>query len=78
MSQPIPLWKTQDDGVGVENSLVYATALQAAKVPVELHIFPHGGHGYGLRPTETPATHWPKLAGEWLRAQGWLAPTAGK
>jgi len=75
---PAFIVQTQDDGVGVENSLVYATALQAAKVPVELHIFPRGGHGYGLRPSENPVSTWPKLAGEWLRTQGWFAPAGAK
>ena len=49
---PTFLAQTQDDGVGVENSLLYALALQSAEVPVELHIYPTGGHGYGLRPSD--------------------------
>jgi len=35
-------------------------------VPVESHLFATGGHGYGLRPTDSPVTGWPKLAGTWL------------
>ena len=64
---------TQDDGIKVENAYTYALALKNAKVPAELHVYPAGGHGYGLRPSEHPvSTAWPKLAGEWMRAQGWL------
>lgn len=64
---------TQDDPVHVENALVYTLALQKAKVPVELHLYPVGGHGYGMRPSKNPVSHWPDRVAEWLTAQGWLA-----
>jgi acetyl esterase/lipase len=51
----------------VENSLVYFLALKNAKVPAEMHLFTLGGHGFGLRPTELPISHWPVLAEEWLQ-----------
>ncbi len=70
---PMFIVQTQDDGVGVENSLYFAMALRAAKVPPELHIYPKGGHGYGLRRTEQAVTLWPQRAEEWMREQGWLA-----
>ena len=50
----------------VENALGYFQALKDAKVPAELHLFTLGGHGFGLRPTELPISHWPVLAEEWL------------
>ena len=28
--------------------------------------FSEGGHGFGLRSTELPASHWPTLAETWL------------
>lgn len=37
-----------DDGVPVENSLLYAAALRKHKVPFELHVFQNGPHGLGL------------------------------
>lgn len=58
--------QAEDDPVHVENALVYFSALKNANVPAELHIFAKGGHGYGLRPTELPVTHWPELAEKWL------------
>ena len=58
--------QAEDDGVHVENALVYFQALKNAKVPAELHLFAQGGHGYGLRPTDLPVTHWPDLAQKWL------------
>jgi acetyl esterase/lipase len=64
---------TEDDPVHVENAYAYAIALKNAKVKTELHVFPTGGHGYGLRPSANPvSTAWPRLAGEWMKAQGWL------
>ncbi len=50
----------------VENALGYFQALKDAKIPAELHLFTLGGHGFGLRPTDLPISHWPVLAEEWL------------
>lgn len=63
---------TQDDPVKVENALYYSIRLKEAGVPFELHLYPKGGHGYGLRRTELPVTTWPDRAADWMRAQGWL------
>jgi acetyl esterase/lipase len=59
--------QSEDDPVHVENSTVYFLALKNAKVPAELHIYADGGHGWGLRLTSQPVTHWPKLVETWLR-----------
>ena len=45
-------------------------ALKNAGVPAQLHVYTKGGHGYGLRPTELPVTHWPQLAALWMRSIG--------
>lgn len=43
---PAFLWHTAEDGaVPVVNSISYAKALIENNVPVELHIYPYGGHG---------------------------------
>lgn len=60
----------QDDHVNSLNCTVLYTELTKNKVPAELHLFAQGGHGYGLRPTSTPVTHWPKSAKHWLEAIG--------
>ena len=63
---PTFLLQAEDDPVHEENVLLYFQALKESKVPAELHIFSQGGHGYGLRPTNLPITHWPALAETWL------------
>ena len=70
---------TQDDPVRVENAVFYGLALKNAGVPAEVHLYPSGGHGYGLRRTENPVTAWPDRVAEWMRHSGWLkAGGAGK
>jgi acetyl esterase/lipase len=47
---PTFLLHAEDDpAVSVRNSLLMRESLLAAKVPVETHLFPDGGHGFGLR-----------------------------
>ena len=38
-----------DDVVPMQNSMDYFDALIAAKVPVTLHVYPSGGHGWAYR-----------------------------
>jgi acetyl esterase/lipase len=61
-----------DDRVSVQNALMLGSALKDKGVPASLHLYPTGGHGYGLRPTEDPVTTWPARAEEWMRHAGWL------
>lgn len=44
-----------------------AAALRDAQVPLELHLLPTGGHGYGMRPGNPAGESWPALAEQWLR-----------
>ena len=64
--------QTQDDANHVDSAFGYALALKQAGVPVELHVYPSGGHGYGLRPSGQVVCTWPQRVAEWLQAQGWL------
>lgn len=64
---PTFLAMAEDDPVRVETALYYALALRKATVPFELHVYPTGGHGYGLRPTRELVTTWPQRAAEWMR-----------
>jgi acetyl esterase/lipase len=67
---PTFLVQAEDDPVRVENSITYYMALKNAKVPVEMHLYATGGHGYGLRPTKAPVTGWPALAERWMHTIG--------
>ncbi|MGH2644448.1 MAG: alpha/beta hydrolase [Chitinophagaceae bacterium] len=62
---PMFIFQTADDPYG-NSSLIMAGALRNAKVPFELHIYPKGHHGYGLRPGNPAAEEWPPLAAKWL------------
>lgn len=66
---------TEDDSVRVETGLFYYLALKNAKVPAEMHLYPKGGHGYGLRRTALDVTSWPDRVGDWLKASGLLRAT---
>ncbi len=65
---PVFLLTTSDDMVDCRNSLQFAAACKANKVPVSLHLFESGGHGYGLKGKGDLAT-WPLLLEQWLAAR---------
>lgn len=68
---PTFLVQAEDDHVdGVKQSLAYYAALMNAGVPTEMHLYAHGGHAFGLRPTAEPITHWPALFEIWLKTIG--------
>lgn len=64
---PSFIFQTADDRLA-NSALVYATALRDANVPVELHLLPKGGHGYGMRSGNVAAETWPNLAEKWLNS----------
>jgi len=57
-----------DRGVPPENSIVYFQALQKNKVPVEMHIYPQGGHGFSLGIGKGHLAEWPERAYVWLES----------
>lgn len=69
---PTFIVQTEDDVVKVETGLFYYLALKKAGVSVEMHLYPEGGHGYGLRKTEKTVTTWPVRAEEWMESRGLL------
>jgi len=74
---PTFIVQTEDDPVHVENSTVYFLELKQAKVPVEMHLYTQGGHGYGLRSTELPVTAWPEILEKWMKTIRVLEPWSG-
>jgi len=71
---PTFLVQAEDDNVdGVNQSVAYDIALKKAGVPVELHLYAHGGHAFGLRRTKLPITGWPELVETWLGTIGMIS-----
>jgi acetyl esterase/lipase len=70
---PTFLLQAEDDHVdNVNDSLAYYIALKNAGVPVEMHLYAHGGHAFGLRRTKLPITAWPQLVETWLGTIGMI------
>lgn len=65
---PVFLLSTADDGVDCRNSLNFAAACKANGVPVSLHLFEKGGHGYGMNVKDKgDLAAWPSLLDSWLK-----------
>lgn len=60
-----------DQTVKVANSIHFYEALQQNNVPSEMHIYPHGGHGFGLH-NKTTSDSWFDRLKTWLNDNGWL------
>ena len=56
---------SDDKVVPVENSIQYYMNLKKFNVPVEMHLYENGGHGFGLG-TKGTHTEWPKACEKWL------------
>ena len=70
---PAFLVHSLDDGaVPVQNSMNYALAMKKFKIPCELHIYEHGGHGYGMGRTKDTESTWPEACKKWLVARGFI------
>ncbi|WP_165223589.1 alpha/beta hydrolase [Aquisphaera insulae] len=72
---PIFLVHATDDaepGAQPEQSLFFYRALRRAGVPVELHVYGQGGHGFGVRKTGLPVATWTDRCLDWLAQRGIL------
>lgn len=59
---------TDDKGVPVENSLYFYQALKDNNVPAEMHIYPYGGHGFGLAVGRGYLQSWTDRCIDWLKS----------
>ena len=66
---PCILLQTADDSVHVGNSILYFMACRAQGVAAEMHLFPEGGHGYGLAQRGLAVDTWPQRLQEWILRQ---------
>lgn len=58
---------TDDKSVSVENSIQYYLALKKHQIPVEMHIYEKGGHGFGLG-VENTSKFWSVACEKWLKS----------
>lgn len=63
---PTFLVHAKDDPVKVENSIVFAEALEKHNVPVEMYLYEKGGHGYGMY-NKSSEVKWMDLVEEWMK-----------
>jgi acetyl esterase/lipase len=69
---PTFLVHAEDDKVvPVQNSLVFYQALHRHNVPAEMHLYPQGGHGFGMN-NKTTKDQWIERLQNWMDANGWL------
>ncbi len=68
---PLFVLQANDDRL-VEHAIRLYTAWKTANVPVELHIYSRGGHGFAGRIQNLPVDDWAERLGEWLASQGLL------
>lgn len=67
---PCFLAHASEDFVPTENSLLLHAAWRARKLPVEMHIFGEGGHGFALTVKDKPVSAWPDLFLRFAAAMG--------
>jgi len=61
---------TDDPISNVANTYLMDEALRKANVPDEMHIFPSGGHGWGMGKRDSPVSQWPSLFKTWAQRNG--------
>ena len=68
---PVFLVHADDDkAVPPMNSIAFYEALKKNKVKASLFIYDHGGHGFGMAPTDPMLNQWPMQCVQWLQRQG--------
>ncbi len=68
---PVFLVQSDDDKtVPPMNSVAFYEALKKNKVPASMHIYDHGGHGFGMAPNDPVLSQWPTLCVQWLQKLG--------
>jgi acetyl esterase/lipase len=60
------VFSSDDDTVPPENGILFYQALQKYAIPASLHIYDHGGHGYGMAPHDPALNTWPELSVTWV------------
>jgi acetyl esterase/lipase len=75
---PAFLAHAQNDHVTPMSSMVYFAALTKEKIPAGLHIYPKGGHGYGMWDKGHNVNSWPDRCADWLREMEYISTDGEK
>jgi acetyl esterase/lipase len=62
------VYSTDDDVVPVENGIMFYEALRKHNIPATIHIYDHGGHGYGLGGKDPVLGSWGRLSVDWIKS----------
>ncbi len=72
---PLFLVHAEDDEVvPLDRSLAMQSAWLEAGLPVELHVFEAGGHGFGAEKQNKASDRWMEKFEAWLIGVGWITP----
>jgi acetyl esterase/lipase len=69
---PAFLCTAADDKTPTKNALTLFGKLREAGIDAEMHVYAHGGHGFGMKDRPLPVTAWATRFHEWLGDQGFL------
>lgn len=64
------IFSNDDEVVPPENGILFYQALRRHNVRSSLHIYDHGGHGYGMGVKDPVLNTWPGLSIKWLERMG--------
>lgn len=77
-TSPTFIAQAKDDPVvNVQSNITLYHLLVKHDVPAALHLFEHGGHGWGLGLPGSEVSQWPMLFAGWMRKHGWLRNEGG-
>lgn len=68
---PLFLLQANDDRL-IGNTIRLYTAWKSANIPVEMHVYARGGHGFGMRKQNLPSDTWYERFRDWLASQSLL------
>ena len=71
---PLFIALAADDPFFARSGFGLVESWQAARRPVELHLYEQGGHGFGMYPKTTTSTGWFDAVARWLGMHGYLKP----
>jgi acetyl esterase/lipase len=75
-SGPMFIAAASDDQLGLAgDSIKLYECWHTAELPVELHLYERGGHGFGMRDQSLPTDSWIERFGDWLASHGQAGTT---